>query len=117
MRIENDLSAVSEKLDRTSFTKFRLQLVVEREDDRTSSWLESIKDQTSADSAAQPKKKDKPENEELFLKGLPSIPEFLRKSNHGFTAGKGASGDADLLDSDHLAFQQYQPKSNFCLYI
>ena len=54
------------KTRRESFTKFSLQLGVKKEYDRTSSWIYSIKDQTSADSAVQPENRDNLENEKVF---------------------------------------------------
>ena len=52
--MEDDLSALIEKLDRTSLTNDSLQLDEKREEDRSGFWFDYIEDRTSTVPAIQP---------------------------------------------------------------
>ena len=80
--MEDYLSALIEKLDRTSLTNDSLQLDEKREEDRSGFWFDYIEDRTSTVPAIQPENTVNFEEPNFFTTGLPSIPEFHGNSGH-----------------------------------
>ena len=80
--MEDYLSALIEKLDRTSLTNDSLQLDEKREENRSGFWFDYIEYRTSTVPAIQPENTVNFEEPNFFKTGLPSIPEFHGNSGH-----------------------------------
>ena len=118
LQMEDYLTAVSEKLERTSLTKVSLQFDEKREEGHTGSYVDSVKDHTSAVSATQSENTVRFEQPRFSTTSISLVPDFHAISDHGLTAGRGSSSDpglhiSNLLASCHLASQYL--KSNLSL--